>query len=236
MGTFGVPPTPLRIVLFDFDGTLVDSRAVIVAALRTALDGVGVAHDHHDDDVLAGHIGVPLPRLFPELGVGVAQAPAAVAHFQSHFREHGTAATAPFPGIEAMLDELVAHGLTLGVATAKPERVAMQVLQHLGWDARFAVVAGANEDETGGDKDAVIGQALDRLSAAALRQVEPSDVVMVGDRAGDVVGARHHGIDAIGVTWGFGSREELTDAGPSAIADTVAELGRLLAQWAGLRT
>lgn len=217
-----------RYVLFDFDGTLVDSGAVIVEAIRAGLDHAGVAHDHLDETALRSHIGVPLPHLYPILDVPETGVDRAIAHFQSYFRQHGARATVPFPGVADLLFRLRACGVTLAVATAKPQRTAADVIAHLGWAELFAAVAGANDDETGGAKHEVVGRALDQLAALAGGPLRPDAVVMVGDRAGDVAGARDHGIEAIAVTWGFGSREELEGAAPAAIVDTIDELAELL--------
>jgi phosphoglycolate phosphatase len=221
-------PGPVRIVLFDFDGTLVDSGAVIVAALRTSLADGGIDPDQFDDQALRAYIGVPLPRLFPEIGMAADRVEHAIAHFQAYFRHHGADGTRPFAGVEPLLDELTRRGATLGLATAKPARTATEVVTHLGWLDRFAVIAGANDDETGGAKHEVIDQALAGLTIEGQRPA-PGTVLMVGDRAGDITGARHHGIDGIGVTWGFGSRRELEAAEATAIVDSVADLAHALA-------
>ncbi|HVX18762.1 MAG TPA: HAD hydrolase-like protein [Acidimicrobiales bacterium] len=215
-------------VLFDFDGTLVDSSDVIVAALRVALERGGVAHAHLDPAELGGHIGVPLPVLLPELGIPPAGVSASILAFQAYFAEHGPAGTTPYAGAARLLDELTAAGVALAVATAKPRRVAQEVIDHLGWSAKFAVLAGANDDESGGAKDEVIGRALAALTDDRAVPLDIAGVVMVGDRASDIAGAHHHGIAAIGVRWGYGSRRELEGAGPFAVADDVAHLRALL--------
>jgi phosphoglycolate phosphatase len=219
---------PYRIVLFDFDGTLVDSGAVIVGALRTALDAGGLDGNAEDHATLAGHIGVPLPRLFPDLGMAPDHVERAIAVFQDYFRQHGADGTKPFEGATELLDDLRGHAATVALATAKPVHTALDVVAHLGWTEHLAFVAGANADETGGAKHEVIGRALDQLTELEGTRPDPGDVVMIGDRAGDIAGARHHGIAGIGVTWGFGSREELTGAAPVAVVDSMSELAGLL--------
>lgn len=217
-----------QVVLFDFDGTLVDSAGVIVAALRRALGRAGVEHRHLDATVLGAHVGVPLPDLLPALGVPASAVVPAIAAFQAYFAAHGAAGTVPYPGVEAMLDTLAAGTTTLGLATAKPASTAAAVIEHLGWARRFGAVAGAHDDETGGAKHEVIARALELLEARAGGPIDPSQVVMVGDRASDVIGARRCGIEAFAVSWGYGSADELAGAKPLAVIDSVAELAAAL--------
>jgi phosphoglycolate phosphatase len=128
-----------------------------------------------------------------------------------------------YPGIADMLEQLAAAGHTLSLATAKPEPTAVRIVEHFGFSDYFAVQAGAGHDVGFGrrTKAQVIDHALIRL------QLTPADlgrVVMVGDRDHDVEGAHLNGIDCIGVTWGFGSADELRGAGAAVLVDTPAEV------------
>ena len=125
-----------------------------------------------------------------------------------------------YDGIDAMLTELGTR-YTLALATAKPETTAVRIIEHFGLSQHFTVQAGAS-DVIGGDrrtKAEVIADALARLSIAA-----GDHVVMIGDRDHDVDGAKAHGIDCVGVTWGFGSVDELRSAGAIALVDHPADV------------
>jgi phosphoglycolate phosphatase len=133
-----------------------------------------------------------------------------------------------YPGIAEMLDELRAAGHTLSLATAKPEDTARRIIEHFGFSSYFEVQAGATNDVGVGrrTKAQVIDYALIqlRLTPALL-----GNVVMVGDRDHDVEGAHLNGIECVGVTWGFGSSDELESAGAAVIVDTPGEVAAAVA-------
>jgi phosphoglycolate phosphatase len=125
-----------------------------------------------------------------------------------------------YPGIPALLRELLDTGRRLAVATSKPLPYAVPIIDHFGLAECFEAVFGPAIDGDGTEKGDVVAQALSALHA------DLSDVVLVGDRSHDVVGAHENGIPCIGALWGYGSREELADA--EALAADVDELAALL--------
>ena len=120
-----------------------------------------------------------------------------------------------------MLQARKEGGKKLLVTTSKPEEMAMKVLKHAGLDGYFDFIGGALMDETRGRKAEVISYALE---ASRLSQVDKSRIVLVGDRKFDVLGAAECGIDCMGVLYGYGSRQELEEAGAFAVAETPEDI------------
>lgn len=118
-----------------------------------------------------------------------------------------------------MLAELKRRGKTLVLATSKPEYFARQILEHFGLTRYFAYAAGATMDETRVGKDEVIAYAMDCCNIT-----DPAQVLMVGDRFHDVEGARANSVDSLGVLYGYGSRQELSQAGADYLAETVEDI------------
>ena len=118
-------------------------------------------------------------------------------------------------------------GFTLAVATSKPEEYSIRILEHFGLDSYFQLVGGADMTETRVRKGDIIAYTLNRLG------VNPKEtpVVMVGDRKHDVIGAKENQLPCVGVLFGYGSREELREAGADALAESVKELGEILAEF-----
>ena len=132
--------------------------------------------------------------------------------------------THPYQGIVELLGTLRATGITTCVASSKPEPFVLKILDHFGMTGLFDQVVGATLDEKRTAKADVINEALRRLGI----HDEKDMVTMVGDRAQDARGAQAASVGFVGVTYGYGSREELLSAGATAVVDTVDELGRVL--------
>jgi phosphoglycolate phosphatase len=124
---------------------------------------------------------------------------------------------AAFPGIPELLAALAGRGVALAVATSKSIEVVEPLLERLDLAHWFDVVEGTGRDELGTDKATIVARTLARL--APMRAF-----AHVGDREHDVVGAHAHGLTAVGALWGYGSAEELTDAGADVLVGTPAEL------------
>ena len=148
----------------------------------------------------------------------------ATREFRVYFRERGIFENVPYEGMKECLDELKERGHILAVATSKPEVFARRILERFGFLPCFDYVFGASMDETRTRKDEVIAYALEEMGVT-----ERSACVMVGDRSHDILGARKNGLDAMGVLFGYGSREELEEAGARYIAETVEDIPRILA-------
>ena len=211
-----------RTILFDLDGTLTDPKTGITTAFAYALKKYGI---EADPDTLTSVIGPPLKDSFMDLyGFDEPQAVEAIREYREYFADRGWAENEPYPGISALLRRLQREGRQLLVATSKPELFTRRILEHFDLARYFTHICAAPMDESdGGKKENVIAEALHKAEAADL-----SEVVMVGDRRYDIYGAHVNRIPAIGVLYGYGSREELEEAGADHITETVQSLDTLL--------
>lgn len=212
-------------VLFDLDGTLTDPIEGITTAVAYALSQYGIQVE--DRSILTPFIGPPLKDSFMEFyGFSEAQALEATAHYRVYFEDKGLYQNIPYPGIHKALAQLQTAGLTLMLATSKPEPFARRILEHFELLPYISFVGGAAMDETRTHKDEVIRYVLEENGLMDHRD----RVVMVGDRKFDVQGAAAFGLDCIGVLFGYGSKEELETAGATYLVETVPELVNLLLQ------
>jgi phosphoglycolate phosphatase len=193
---------PQRVVLFDLDGTLSDSAPGILASLRHALAVHGVPSlDPLTERAL---LGPPFYESLPPLIGDVALADV-IATYRAAYSAGAMFDATVYAGIPELLSALSDSGARMAVATSKPERFAVPIVERLGLAPFFETVGGDELDGSLGTKALVIGKVLARLGS-------PSDVVMVGDRVHDVEGARAHGIACIGAGWGYGLPGELDEA------------------------
>ena len=208
-------------ILFDLDGTLTDSGPGVMNAFTYALERFGV--EAPDTNALRAIIGPPLRESFQHLGgFSREKAEEAILVFREYYEPIGFYENSVYPGMEAALGELKAAGRTLAVATSKLDVTAYKVLDHFGLSPYFDVVAGSRADGTLSEKSEVLAHALGRLGA------DPADALMVGDRKYDVEGAAENGVACMGVLYGYGSREELLSAGAICLAETPADIARLI--------
>lgn len=211
-----------RLILFDLDGTLTDPKPGITRAVRYALERLGVSVE--DPETLTPFIGPPLHHSFARFyGFDDERIREAIRLYREYFEATGLYENAIYPGIPPLLARLHAAERRLVVATSKPTIYAQRIVDHFGLGEYFARVVGSELDMTRSDKAEVIAEAL-----GSFPEVARDGVVMVGDREHDILGARAHHLDAIGVMYGYGSRAELEAAGAAAIAGTVADLADLL--------
>ncbi|MGI5877122.1 MAG: HAD hydrolase-like protein [Christensenellales bacterium] len=209
-------------VMFDLDGTLTDSAEGIVRSIRYALAKLGIRED--DPERLKRFIGPPLKDSFREIyGIDEDMLDQVLAWYRERYIPHGMYENRLYPGILEMLDTLSRRGLRLFIATAKPEPMAVNIAAHFGITRYFEAIVGSLLDETRTCKEDVIRHLVATYLAGDTR-----GLVMVGDHMHDMTGALRTGAHAIGVTWGYGSRQELIDSGAAAIAQTPEELVRLL--------
>ncbi|WP_242504131.1 HAD hydrolase-like protein [Promicromonospora panici] len=222
-------PHRITHVLLDLDGTLTDSAPGIIASLRTGFADAGFAVP--SDEVLRTFVGPPLGTSLARIGLSAADATATIAAYRRDFEVHGMFDNSVFAGVAEELAELRAAGVTLLVATAKPQYYARKIVEHFGLDEHLAGgldgVHGAADYSAGEmqGKEVVVERAL--AHAVALG-ADAGEVVMVGDREHDVHAAAHHGVPTVGVTWGYAAPGELEAAGAAAIATTPRELRKLL--------
>lgn len=209
-------------LLFDLDGTLTDPKEGITKSVRHALRAFDI--EVEDLDTLCSFIGPPLRDSFMEYyGFSEENATAAIGIYREYFSDRGLYENEAYEGIDGVLKALKDSGKKLYVATSKPEIFAKKILKHFQLDPYFEFVGGADLAETRVRKGDVIRYVLEENSITDLERV-----VMVGDRKHDILGAKEAGVASVGVLYGYGSREELTEAGADFIAETVFDLQNLL--------
>lgn len=210
---------PYTVVLFDVDGTLVDSADAVASAISHALAVMGLPGKTIDE--LRKFVGPPLWDTFAEYGLNEEDSEKAVAEYRAYY--HDIFLDPPlFPGVRQALERLHNAGIPLATATSKYYVMAEKQMEYLELDNLFAVVAGA-PPVPGSTKESVIRDALTRLAAQGHDISRP---VLVGDRIYDVEGARHVGIPVIGVKWGYEQPGEFDQA--NHIVATPDELVTLL--------
>ena len=216
---------PFSCVLFDVDGTIVDSGAVVIDVFEQTIHDLGLEPRTRDE--LRRYIGPPLEASFRDLGFEGEEHAAAVAHYRDLYRE--VFLDPPlFPGVLDLLHQLRDAGLPLATATSKQEYMARDQFDHLGITSLFEVVAGATPDPAC-SKATVIADALERLLARGIDVTRP---VLVGDRSWDIEGGEEAGVPVIGVSWGYANPGELDPA--LAIAHTTDGLRAMLLTGVGL--
>ena len=209
----------MRRVLFDLDGTLTDPGEGITNSVAYALRKWGIAVPERQ--ALYCFIGPPLVDSFMKYyGFTLQDALQAVEDYREYFRDRGIYENRVYDGVPQLLEGLKAAGFQTVLATSKPEEFAKTVLEHFDLAQWFDVVAGASMDGTRSKKGDVIAYALSRSGDGA--------AVMVGDREHDILGAKQNGLPSVGVLYGYGSREELEQAGATHLAATPTDLLRVL--------
>lgn len=201
-------------VLFDLDGTVVDSADSILGCLAEAFTELGV--DAPAAALDRTILGPPLSKALPPL-VGDDVTEAVLTVYRRLYADHGPAAVRVFPGVEDVVRRLHTAGVVVAVATSKSQVNADLIVERLGLDDLFVTVCGDTPDHARPTKAHVI--------AEVLRRIDNPSAVMVGDRHLDVVGARVHGLPFVGAGWGYGLPGELLAAGADVIcvdADALA--------------
>ena len=213
----------IHTIFFDLDGTLTDSAPGIIHSVQYALKKYGIEAEGND---LRSFIGPPLVHSFQErFGFDHDKALEAVAYYREYFTAGGMFENSVYPGVEEMLQKLKEDGLMLAVATSKPEFFSKQILEHFALTRYFDFIGGAAMDETRTTKVEVLSYALQEL------QVDPAKAVMIGDRENDMEAASLLGTESIGVLYGYGSKEELANAGAKVFADTPMDICRIISGW-----
>jgi phosphoglycolate phosphatase len=211
----------MKNILFDFDGTLMNTWPGIEATLVASLQALDIPA--RDDSITRDLVGIPLKRVFEELlGDEPAKADLATKKYRELFPVVGMSGARPFEGIIGMLEELQAQIRTLFLVTARNEKITKQMMKEHGMAGFFTWVRGEQEDEVSDGKAHMVAEVLQKYS------LNPQDCVMVGDRRYDVEAALANDVNAVGVTYGYGTEEELVDAGASRIVGSIGELEKIL--------
>ena len=209
-------------ILFDLDGTIVDSAPGITATLAYTFEQLGLPIPSPAE--LVAYVGPPILDSFRDLaGFTPEQSQHALDIYRPQYLKAGVFNAAVYPGIPELLKKIHASGVPLSLATSKPETPATLILEHYDLLKYFDVITGASDDEKRSAKADVVAEALVRLRDFGADVTHP---VMVGDRSHDVHGAAAHDVPTIFVRWGYGSPAE--EVGTIGVADDAAELTRLL--------
>lgn len=213
-------------LLFDLDGTLIDSQPGILNCFRHALE----AHDLKvpADEEFLRCIGPPIRDSITQLLEAPTDAlvDSVLAKYRERYTEVGLFECELYPGIETTLRDLQGHGHTLHVATSKAEIYAQRIIEHFGLPPLLASVNGSGLDGSRSNKAELVRHILRSQTIA------PEQAVMIGDRSHDMIGAAANGIPSIGALWGYGSGRELMESGatlcariPGLLPDLIATLG-----------
>ncbi len=207
-------------ILFDLDGTLTDSGPGIMNGFEYALGKMGI--EVPDRSSLRKFVGPPLGDSFEKtLGFSPEDAAKGIAFYREYYADKGVYENDVYPGVFELLVKLKASGKKMIVATTKAELMANVVMDHFGLRKYFDLMVASNNTDRKNKID-VLKYAIENGG------VDIGKAVMIGDRFYDVTGASHFGIDSVGVLYGYGSRQELEDAGATYIAETVENLSEIL--------
>ena len=211
-------------IFFDLDGTLTDPAQGITNSFIHALKYFGREIPSYEE--LCKLIGPPLPYSFETiLGFPKEKVMEAVAKYREYFATKGLFENSVYPGIPELLQTLKEKGKHLVVATSKPEEYSIKIIEHFGLSKYFDYVCGSLMDESRSKKAEVIAYALERCG---LSESDKERVLMVGDRFHDIEGAQQNGLKSCGVLFGYGSREELEEAGADYIVKDVMDLYKVI--------
>lgn len=214
-----------KYILFDLDGTLTDPKEGITTCVQYALKELGI--EEPDLDKLEPFIGPPLKESFMQFyQMTEAQALRAVEKYRERFENIGIFENKLYEGIPEMLRTLQSKGMYLAVASSKPTVFVKRILEHFKLDKYFRVVVGSELDGTRTNKDEVVEEALRQLFGD--KPIQHDQVYMVGDRRFDVEGAKALRVESVGVSYGYGSLEELKEAKADYIVRSVEELQSFL--------
>lgn len=207
-------------ILFDLDGTLTDPQEGIINSIQYALKRFGIQKENSE---LIHFIGPPLHHSFREIFGTEEKAFEAVAVYREYYSTKGIFENLVYPGMTELLEQLSAADKTLFVATSKPTFFAEQIMSYYKIDHHFKAIVGSNLDGTHTDKKEIIQTVLDHIPG-----IDPRELLMIGDRKFDIIGAKHHHIDCAAVTFGYGTIEELELEQPSYMIHSIDELAALL--------
>ena len=205
----------MKAVFFDLDGTLTDSGEGIINCAILALEHFGLPIPSRE--ALRVFVGPPLDQSFINHGVPADKTDEAIRVYRSRYTTVGKFENFPYPGIEELLIKLKNAGCRLFVATSKPEGMSVEILEEFGLSHYFEKICGATLDGSRSHKADVIAYLLQQVDGV-------ENVVMVGDTAYDVIGAKAHSIPTIGVSWGYGKVCDMVEAGAISIAHSTEEL------------
>lgn len=205
-------------ILFDLDGTLTDPKEGITKSIQYALNKMGIVEN--DLEKLTPFIGPPLLQSFMEFyNFSEEEAYQALQFYRERFSVTGLFENEVYEGIEELLKNLKQSNYRLAVATSKPTVFAKRILDHFELSQYFEVIVGSELDGSRTAKGEVIAEVFKQMNIE-----DKVHCVMIGDRKHDLIGASENDIDSIGVTYGYGSHQELEEANATYIVHSVGSL------------
>ena len=207
-----------KIILFDLDGTIIDSSLGVTNSVKYALSKFNIEVKNNQE--LLSYMGPPLLYSFQTFhGLSKEDAETAIGYYRETYKEKGIFENAVYPGILELLVKLKEQGFKIGLATSKPEKFAEIILDKLGISKYFDEICGASLDQSRSEKIDVMKYVLNKLEVT-----NHNEVLMVGDRMYDINASNELGIDSVGVLFGFGSYEEFEKARATYIVNNALEI------------
>jgi phosphoglycolate phosphatase len=214
-------PTDVNSILFDFDGTLIDTWPGIETTLRASFKAL--KFNVHAEAITTALVGMPLMKVFDQILEGDRyKADLALQKYRELFPLLGMAASRPFDGAAKLLKDLNEDNRSLYLVTARNEGITKKMMSDHDLTGYFKWVRGEREGEHPDGKAHMMSEVLEKFS------INPLECVMVGDRRYDMEAAQVNGIRSIGVTYGYGTEDELVDAGAVMLADSIGALEKIL--------
>lgn len=208
-------------VLLDFDGTIADTGEGIFSSVRYAIEAMGF--DPLPEETIHTFIGPPIFSSFRrELNLSDEDSAKAVEKYRERYVEDGIYKLKVYDGLEKLMNDMKKSGIKLAIASSKPENFIVKILEFLKSDNLFDYISAPENDKAPESKTALVERAVNHLG------IDKNRAVMIGDRYFDIDGANGAGIDSIGVTFGFGSKEELQNAGATFIAENVDDIRKII--------
>ena len=212
----------MKAILFDLDGTLIDSSEGITKSAQYALSHFGI--DEPDRNSLFFFIGPPLINTFMEhYGFTKERALEAVEKYRERYNKIGIFECSLFPGVKECMEALKAAGYRIGLASSKPEKSCERILQHFGILDMFDEVVGATFDGRIDTKEEVLNEVMRRWS-----DIPRDEMCLIGDTMFDIEGANRVNVPSIAVSFGFGDVNEMVSAGAKAVIDDIRQLPDVL--------
>ena len=206
-----------RIIFFDLDGTLTDAGPGIKACINYALNKMNFKKLGMDSDWV---VGPSLWGTFKKLGIPEENLNEAVNLYRERYNVKGYLENSVYLGIPGQLAMLLEMGYVLSLATSKPTVSASAILEYFDLTRYFSYEFGSNLDGSLSDKSNLLKHAL------AVTGFEPDNALMIGDRQYDIIGAKSNLIKSVGVSYGYGSTNELREAGADLLVEKPAELAK----------
>ena len=210
------------VILFDLDGTIIDPKIGVINSVKYALDCMKI--EYNQTDSFEKFIGPPLEQSFQNYySLSESQAREAIEFYRINYKKSGIEEHHLYIGIKELIQDIVNQNILLFVATSKPTSFAIEILKHYNIADHFKEIVGSNLDLTRTAKKEIIEYILTKYP-----NIDPNSCIMIGDRKYDIIGAQKNQIDSIGVLYGYGSFEEFKEVNPTYIAETIADLRKIL--------